>query len=83
MTFLVIHERRNGSTIHLAKTIEEAKKELLKMVQETTVEWGDIFRISKRTRSRAAAKQRLQERGYSTDHLEHCSSARTVATAPS
>ena len=83
MTFLVIHERGNGSTIRLAKTIEEAKKELLKMVQETTVEWGDVFRISKGSKSRAAAKQHLQEPGYSTDHLEHCSSARTAATMPS
>ena len=47
MTFLVIHERGNWSAIRLAKTIEEAKKELLKMVQEATVEWGDVFRISK------------------------------------
>lgn len=78
MTFLVIHERGNWSAIRLAKTIEEAKKEeLLKMVQEATVEWGDVFRISKGTRSRAAAKH-LQEHGYSTDHLEDSSSARTA-----
>ena len=77
MTFLVIHERGNWSAICLAKTIEEAKKELLKMVQEATVEWGDVFRISKGTKSRAAAKH-LQEHGHSIDHPEDCSSARTA-----
>jgi hypothetical protein len=49
-----------ASAIRQAKTIEEAKKELLNMVQEATVEWGDVIRISKGTKSRAAAKQ-LQE----------------------
>ena len=77
MTFLVIHERGNWSAIRLAKTIEEAKKELLKMVQEATVEWGDVFRISKETKSRAAAKP-LQEQGYSTDDPVDCRSARTA-----
>jgi hypothetical protein len=77
MNFLVIHERGNWSAIRQAKTIEEAKKELLKMVQEATVEWGDVFRISKGPKSRAAAKH-LQEHGYSTDHPEDCSSARTA-----
>jgi hypothetical protein len=62
MNFLVIHERGNWSAIRQARTIEEAKNELLKMVQEATVEWGDVFRISKGTKSRAAAKH-LQEHG--------------------
>jgi hypothetical protein len=47
------------------------------MVQEATVEWGDVFRISKGPKSRAAAKH-LQEHGYSTDHPEDRSSARTA-----
>jgi hypothetical protein len=57
MTFLVIHERGNWSAIRLAKTIEEAKKELLKMVQEATVDRRNPHRSRRALLTHRACKR--------------------------